>query len=164
MSKKTTVVIGIGNADRGDDAIGLLVARRLRERLHPDVLVHESTGDPADLMARWGSGLRVIAVDAIIIGSEVGTIHVIDACEINSSSAMFRSQSTHAFGLAEAVALARALGTLPSEFAIVGIEAQSFGVGDELSPPVASALAGAVQAVERLLVSEQDSKQEKIHA
>ncbi len=164
MSKKSTVVIGIGNADRGDDAIGLLVARRLRERAHLNVLVLESIGHPADLMQRWGVDQRVIAVDAMVTGVQPGSIRIIDASEIDASAAMFRSQSTHAFGLAEAVRLARALECLPLRFTVVGIEGQSFGIGDPLSPPVESALEKAVEAVNRLLQSSENPKPDTSHA
>ena len=164
MSKKTTVVIGIGNADRGDDAIGLLVARRLRDVTLPDVHVYESSGDPAGLMEKWGTGQSVIAIDAMVTGGEPGSIRIIDAFEIDATAAMFHSQSTHAFGLAEAVRLARALESLPSHFTVVGIEGQSFEVGAPLSPLVGSALKQAVEAVNRLLEASENHKPETSHA
>jgi hydrogenase maturation protease len=133
MAEKATVVIGIGNADRGDDAVGLLVARRLREKALPNVRVFESTGDPADLLQRWGGNQRMIAIDAMVTGGEPGSIRIIDASEIDTAAALFRSHSTHSFGLAETVRLARALGCLPSHLTIVGIEGSDFGVGERLS-------------------------------
>lgn len=164
MSKKATVVIGIGNADRGDDAIGLLVARRLKEKVQPNVHVLESTGDPADLMQRWGDNQRVIAIDAMVTGDELGSIRIIDASKIDAAATMFRPQSTHAFGLAEAVRLARALGCLPPSFTIVGIEGLNFGMGDRLTPAVEIALERAVGIIVRLLQSSERPKPERSHA
>ena len=35
--KSPVLIIGIGNPDRGDDAVGVIVAQRLRQRLPADV-------------------------------------------------------------------------------------------------------------------------------
>ena len=54
---------------------------------------------------------------------------------------------THAFGLAEAVELARALRRLPQRLVLVGVEAVGFDYGAPLSPEVAAAVHGAVDTV-----------------
>ena len=65
-------VIGIGNPLRGDDAIGLLVARRVRELADPEVEVMELEGEPARLIDAWqGAGLAVV-VDAVKTGAPAG--------------------------------------------------------------------------------------------
>ena len=53
MTDKTRLVIGIGNDFRGDDAAGLMVARRLRGTPLHDVEIVESAGDAAALMELW---------------------------------------------------------------------------------------------------------------
>jgi hydrogenase maturation protease len=49
--------------------------------------------------------------------------------------------STHGFGLAEAIELARALGGLPPRCVVYAIEGSSFEEGAALSPPVVAAAA-----------------------
>jgi hypothetical protein len=49
--------------------------------------------------------------------------------------------STHGFGPAAAVELARALGLLPRRSVVYAIEGTSFEAGAPLSPPVAAAVA-----------------------
>ena len=49
--------------------------------------------------------------------------------------------STHAFGVADAVELARALGRLPGRLDVYAIEGASFAAGDRLSPAVERAVA-----------------------
>ena len=49
----TTRVIGVGNPDRGDDAIGPMVAARLAARVGPDLEIVVSTADPSRLIDRW---------------------------------------------------------------------------------------------------------------
>jgi hydrogenase maturation protease len=48
--------------------------------------------------------------------------------------------STHAFGVAEAVELARELGRLPGRLEVYAIEGADFSAGAELSAEVASAV------------------------
>ena len=50
--------------------------------------------------------------------------------------------STHGFGLAEALELARALGQLPRRCIVYAIEGASFETGAPLSPEVAAAVDG----------------------
>ena len=45
--------IGVGNPDRGDDAVGLHVARLLAARALPGVAVAKHAGDALALMDRW---------------------------------------------------------------------------------------------------------------
>jgi hydrogenase maturation protease len=60
---------------------------------------------------------------------------------------MFRS-STHAFGLADAIELARVLNRLPRKLAIYGIEAAQFDAGTQ---PSIQVLAGVERAVEYIM-------------
>ena len=48
--------------------------------------------------------------------------------------------STHAFGVSDAVELARALGRLPDRLDVYAIEGASFAAGDGLSPDVERAV------------------------
>ncbi len=52
MKPDGPLVIGVGNPDRGDDAIGLVVV----EDLAREARVLRSVGDPADLITAWGDG------------------------------------------------------------------------------------------------------------
>lgn len=132
------MILGVGNDFRGDDAAGLLAVRRLRERL-PKVRVIECDGDLAGAVERWTGEDAVIVIDAVSSGAEAGTIHRFEAHARPLSSRFFRG-STHAFGVAEAVELARALDRLPHRLIVYGIEGASFATGDSLSPQVAAAV------------------------
>ncbi len=52
----------------------------------------------------------------------------------------FFHYSTHAFSVAEAVELARALDQLPSRLILYGIEGRDFSAGERLSPEVGAAV------------------------
>jgi len=144
-------VVCVGNDMRGDDAVGLVVARHLRE-LVPEADVIEHSGEPADLLEALGDGAEaVVLVDAVSSGAPPGEIHRIDASEVALPFAA--SASTHGLGLAETIELGRALGCLPPQLLVYGIEGRAFELGAPLSPEVARA-AGAVAAELRQLLEE----------
>ncbi len=143
-----TLVIGVGNEWRGDDAIGLLVARRLRDLHLPDVQVIESDGDCTKLMESWKGAEKVILIDAVHSGATPGTIHRVTAQDL---PAHWLHCSTHAFGVAEAIALAQALGQLPQQVSLLGIEGSTFAIGAALSEQVAAALAAVVDLIQQEL-------------
>ncbi len=142
MSK--TLVIGVGNIFRGDDGVGLVVARRVREAAPPGVTVLEQSGEGAALMEAWQGADFVILVDAVLSGAEPGTIHYFEAHQ-QTIPARFFHYSTHAFSVAEAVEMARVLDSLPPRLLLYGIEGKSFAAGRELSPEAAQS-AGIVAA------------------
>jgi hydrogenase maturation protease len=121
------MVIGVGNPWRGDDRAGLEVARRVGG------LEHE--GDCTRLVDAWDGQDEVAVVDAAASGAPPGTIHRIDARAGPLPAAMLRS-STHAFGVADAIELARALGRLPPRLHVYAIEGSDFAIGAGLSPEV----------------------------
>ena len=142
----STMIVGAGNAFRRDDAAGLAAATRLRRTLPGDVQVIVKQGDLASLLDDWQGAELVVIVDATASGSTPGTIRRYDAHERPLPSAWSRS-STHAFGVAEAVELARALGRLPARVVVFGIEGRDFAPGEGLSPEVAAAVDEVVRRV-----------------
>ncbi len=130
---RRVAVIGIGNEYRGDDAAGIAVARRLAGL--PDVTVIELPGEGTEIIDAMAPFDRVILADASRSGEIPGTIREFDVSTV-SLPVRFFNYSTHAFGLAEALEVARALGTLPPEVTVFAIEGHRFDAGDELSPPV----------------------------
>ena len=131
-------VIGVGNAFRGDDGVGLVVARQLRELALPGVIVLEQSGEGVALMEAWGDASHVIVVDAVSSGSEPGHIHRFEVAGQGLPD-FFSGHSTHAFGLAEAIELARQLNRLPAQLIVYGVEGKSFELGRGLSPVVEAA-------------------------
>jgi hydrogenase maturation protease len=129
-------IIGLGNEFRHDDAVGLIVARRLREQ---GFAAEEHEGDPASLIDRWQGLGALILVDAVSSGASPGTLHRFDASASPLPQELFKS-STHALGLADAVELSRELGTLPARVLVYGVEAGELTAGIGLSAEVERAL------------------------
>ena len=143
----STVVIGVGNAYRGDDAAGREVARLVRARAPEGLEVVVCELEPTRLIDAWDGADLALVVDAVSSGAEPGTVHRFDGASGPLPSREFRS-STHALGIGETVELARALGRLPARIVVIGVEGESFGAGTELSGP---ARAGVERAVDLVL-------------
>jgi hydrogenase maturation protease len=148
-----TVVIGVGNLMRGDDAAGILVAERLGPRVPDCVEVVSCDEEPSRLMEAWEGAESVLLVDTVSSGAPPGTLHRFDAGDEAVPARTFRS-STHAIGIADTIELARALGRLPRRVRVYGIEAAGFATGAELTPAVEAAVAFLVQDVLRDLEEE----------
>jgi hydrogenase maturation protease len=148
------LVVGVGNHWRSDDAAGLAAARLLRERARDAGLarvldVREQQGEPLGLLETWRDARAVIVLDAVRSGAVPGTVHRVDVGAGPVPAALRNSTSTHAVGVAEAIELARTLGTLPEHALVYGIEGARFEAGAGLSPAVRAALAGVVEAALR---------------
>lgn len=141
------VVIGVGNAERSDDAAGLLVVRSLV--LPPDspVRIYETHGEGTTVMEAWQDADVAILVDAVHSGAEPGSLHRFEAQE-HEIPRHFLHASTHTFGVAEAIELARALRQLPPCLIVYGIEAASFTVGGTVSSVVQQTIKDTVQLIQ----------------
>jgi hydrogenase maturation protease len=146
VASSRNLMIGIGNAYGRDDAVGLIVARSIRETLPAAVDVLEHSGEGASLLETWKGRDAIVVVDAVRSGARPGSIHRLDASREPLPAETFR-QSTHAFSLVEAIELARALNQLPERLIVYGIEGLDFTAGTGLSPEVEAAVPLAVKRV-----------------
>jgi len=129
------LLIGAGNPDRGDDAAGPMVVRRLKEIADIACDCVEATGEATAIMALIEGRDQVIIVDACQSASPAGTIHRFDAAA-GPLPASLNTPSSHGFGVAAGLELARALGQLPSKVIVFAVEGASFAHGAPLSPAV----------------------------
>jgi hydrogenase maturation protease len=143
---KKILVVGIGNEYRSDDCIGLVIARKIREKHLSSVSVIEESGEGAKLMEAWRGYDSVVLVDAISSGAKSGTIFKIDASKKNVPAKFFHN-STHAFSVAEAIELARVMKTLPPRFLIYGIEGANFNAGTNISYGVQESAKNVIEQI-----------------
>jgi len=141
------LVIGVGNEYRSDDGLGILAARELRRRNIPGVVVVEQNGEGAALMDAWEKYDRVIIVDALDCGAASGDVHRLDAAS-KRIPAHFVHYSSHAFGVVEAIEMARQLHRLPHVLLLYGIEGQQFDVGPGLTDAVLKSMPDMLSSIE----------------
>ena len=134
-----TLVVGIGNPDRGDNGFSAAVIARLRGHTPDGVHLLARKANLLALIDDWDGCGAVILVDAAMPVNEPGRVHQIDLAE-NPLPLGWAPPSSHAFGLAETVELARNLGWLPRRLILYLVEGQSFETGAPLSPAVATAI------------------------
>ncbi|MBN1398208.1 MAG: hydrogenase maturation protease [Bacteroidetes bacterium] len=133
------LLVGIGNEYRSDDGAGIIAARTIREKEIPAISVKEEFGEGTSLMDAWQGFRNVIMIDAVSSGAEPGTIFRIDAKKENIPAGLFHN-STHKFGIAEAVRLAQVMNLMPNSFMIYGIEGKDFSAGTKLTANVRKAV------------------------
>jgi hydrogenase maturation protease len=138
------VVIGVGNDFRGDDAAGLLTARRLKSS--SAVRAVEHTRDGLSLMEHWRPLDHVVVVDALRSGHEPGTVFRFEATEgpVPGDAGWV---SSHSPGVAEGIETARVLGQLPRSLTVFGIEGDRFEPGTGVTPAVAEAVEEVARAI-----------------
>ena len=136
----TTRIIGIGNGDRGDDGVGPAVIALLAKAPPAGAVLQAARGDMLALIDAWGSSDRVYLVDAVAPAGSPGRLVCIDVAGDALPGGLGSFVSSHGFGVADAIELARALGRLPARLAVYGIEGAGFTPGAPLSPAVVQAL------------------------
>jgi len=132
------VALCIGNPLRGDDGAGRAVAQALRASLD-GVEIIEEEGEATSMLALLEGADAAFIVDACVSGQAPGAIRRLDMSAGSLPQTGFGA-STHGFGLAEALELARALGAMPPRCVVYAIEGATFDVGAPLSPKVAAAV------------------------
>ncbi len=140
------IIIGIGNEYRGDDAAGLAVVQVLKTQDLPPVRLIEGISDGMSLLICWDAASKIILVDAVSSGAEVGTIYRFDALA-QPIPVGLSFCSSHAFGVAEALTLAHTLQQLPSTLIVYAIEGKNYASGAALSPEVEHAVQKVVAQV-----------------
>lgn len=142
-------VVGVGTRDRGDDAIGVLVADRVRAHGPAGVTV-VPVATPLELLDVFDRYDSVVVVDAVRSGAEAGvvTVRVVDDTPLPARAP---AAGTHGVGVAETVELARALDRLPARLVVVGVEVADVTTGAGLTEAVVRAVDRAAWEVLRVV-------------
>jgi len=129
-----TVVIGVGNLDRGDDAAGPAVCERIATLAPQAVRTVVLGSSTIDLVNHWSDGDRVVIVDAARPDGNPGRIGEYDG--LDQRFVVPGTASTHSIDVAGGIELARAMGRLPTGLTIVSIEGAAFEFGAPLTRAV----------------------------
>ena len=139
---RNVVVLGVGSELRSDDAVGVLIARKIAEKNLKGVRSLSAGTAPENFTAdiRQISPTHVLIVDSADMGEPAGTIRLIDPEDIGGISF-----GTHALPLGVLA------GYLEKETGcrviVLGIQPQSVDFGEQISDPVRTAMEKAVQAI-----------------
>jgi hydrogenase maturation protease len=141
----TTVVLALGNLIRSDDAVGLLVLRRLEEdsRLPSHVRLVEGGTKGLELVPYVFQASRLLVLDAVEVGAPAGTIVSMTGEELRWLSG---GSSAHELALADILAALRLLGNEPEEVVLLGAQPATTDLGTALSSEVEAAIPALVEA------------------
>jgi hydrogenase maturation protease len=142
------LIIGVGNEYRRDDAVGLAVARVLKDKELPNTTILEATGEGTVLMEALTAAEKVILIDAVVSGAGPGSLRRFDL-QLDPLPTDLFIHSTHAFSVVQAIELARILNRLPPYLVLYGIEGKNFAAGVGLSEQVENAVPEVVERVVR---------------
>jgi hydrogenase maturation protease len=133
MTKKITL-IGLGNILLRDEGAGVQAVRHIQERYQtpPELEIVDGGTSGLDLLPYIEGRDRVLFVDAVNFGKEPGYLGELNNAEIPAFFAV--KSSLHHLGLADVLAAAQLLETLPPEICLIGIQPHSLEPGLELSP------------------------------
>ncbi|MDP3983952.1 MAG: hydrogenase maturation protease [Acidimicrobiia bacterium] len=152
----TILIACLGNNLRGDDGVGVAVARLLhRQSLPPEVTVEEYGIGGVHLVQTLMSERphALVVVDCADRGRAPGTVMVIEPEIMDLASLPVATRhdflaDTHYTNPEQALALARGLGALPDQVVLVGIQPGEIETLDqELSPSVQAAVEVAAAEV-----------------
>ena len=141
------LLVGVGSEFRGDDRAGLIVARAVAAVPDSGWTVTEITADLSRLITLWDGYDAVTVVDCARSSRQApGTRLGFDGLTDDLPRDAFPA-SSHLLGLAEAVAMARALDQLPPQLTIEAIVGDRFETGTDPQTAVLETAAEVARAL-----------------
>ena len=146
-SVKPILILGLGNPLRGDDGVGCRVVEALSlEALPPQVEAMDGGTPGIGLLHLIEGRRRVILVDAAEMGRPPGSVARFLPGDVRLAVSA-EGVSLHHSGVAETLALARALNLALPDLVVFGVQPTRVNWDPDLSPEVRAAVAQVVQAV-----------------
>lgn len=131
---RRAVILGIGNTLRSDDAVGSLLAGRIKDKIpYP---VYDAGVSPENYLGKIVKDLpdNIIIIDAADFGGKPGEFKVIEGRKLQTVNLF----STHNASLSMVINYLR--GNLKADIIILIIQPKSMAFGDKLSREVEGAL------------------------
>ena len=133
-------IIGCGNLNRSDDAVGVIIAQRLQQYLtknhHRHVQIYDCGTAGMEVMFQARGSKQLIILDASSTNSEPGAVFKVPGKELETLPEP--SYNLHDFRWDNALAAGRKIfkDDFPQNVTVYLIEAENLGFGLELSPAV----------------------------
>jgi hydrogenase maturation protease len=148
--ERPVLVLGVGNALLGDDGAGLLLLAELErdaEKWGDQVEFLDGGTQGLALLDRIASRRALLVLDAVALGAEPGTVHILRGWK----HAGARASTAHESNVAELLQASTLLGECPEEVTVIGIEPARIETGMGVSGAVAKGVGEAVETARREL-------------
>ncbi len=153
--QKNLTIIGCGNLNRSDDAVGVIIAQRLQRYLakypHPHIEVYDCGTAGMEVMFKARGSKHLIIIDASWTNSEPGAVFKIPGEELEALPEP--SYNLHDFRWDNAIAAGRKIfkDDFPSSVTVYLIEAANLDFGWELSHAVKHSLDFVLEQVKTII-------------
>ncbi|MCW9013511.1 MAG: HyaD/HybD family hydrogenase maturation endopeptidase [Gammaproteobacteria bacterium] len=147
MNKKV-LVLGLGNTLQTDEGIGVHVVNYIKQTnciKNADIV--DGGTHSFNLAIPIEQADRLIVVDTAELNLPPGSIRVFEGIEMDAFIANGKKSSAHEIGLKDALGVAMLQGKLPAHRALVGIQPEKFGWGEQPTEKVAEAIPRACSKV-----------------
>jgi hydrogenase maturation protease len=150
-------IIGCGNLNRSDDAVGVVIAQNLQEFLlkHPvsNVRIYDCGTAGIEVMFQAKGSQKLIIIDACSSNSSPGTIFEVPGEELENLPAP--SYNLHDFRWDNALAAGRKIfkNDFPQEVIVYLIEAKNLKLGLELTPPIQKAATVVLEKLKKQIIN-----------
>lgn len=133
---------------RTDDAVGMMAVRALAEDKEPaeDITFVEGGTLGLDLMHALRDVTHLLALDAVDVGAEPGTLVRFEKAELGNIPA---GKSAHLLGFSDLMGVLKLIGDEPEEIVLLGVQPKSTGWGTELTEELEEALPELLQMARR---------------
>jgi hydrogenase maturation protease len=151
-SLSETAVIGLGNPLLRDEGIGIVLLEELRKEgaFSGTVEGIDAGTSSFSILHLLPGRKKAVFLDCAFMGLEPGTIARFTPEQVRSANA-FSSHSFHNGNLLQILDLAKQLGDCPREVVIFGIEPQTIGQGQGLSPLLQSKIPQYLEEIRKEL-------------
>jgi hydrogenase maturation protease len=143
-------VLCLGNDLLADDALGSVVAERIRESAPPEVEVVSTSETGFHLLDYVLNTSCLIVIDTVVTGAAApGTIYVLEENDFRTTP----GGSPHYIGLQETLALGRALNLVaPETVVVLAVEAADCStLGGAMHPAVRAAIPALLDKVREII-------------
>lgn len=150
MRKSHVLLLALGNDLLGDDGVGLLAARSLKEEFNGEIDVIETSEAGLALMEMMEGYRRALLLDAVMTGRcPAGTVLEFTPSDFQKVIA----PSPHYAGIPEVLDLAKRLEiSFPEDLRILALEVEEpYEFSEELTPSVEKALPALIDKAREIL-------------
>ena len=132
------LILGIGNTLLTDEAVGVRVVEALLDAydLPPGIQAVDAGTSSMDMLDAIADVDLLVVLDAVKAGKPLGTLVRLSGDEV---PVFFRKKlSPHQVGLSDVLASLEFAGCRPKDIVVIGVEADNFGLGLEMTPLIAA--------------------------
>jgi hydrogenase maturation protease len=146
------LVLGFGNMLLSDDGAGIRLVERLRSELGAEAAEFVDGGTLSfSLLPYVEATHSMLVIDAADLGREPGAVGLFEGAAMDEFLKIWRRRSVHEVGLIDLLDMARLLGCLPDQRALLCIQPGRIDWSETLSEPVAEAMSEASRQARAML-------------